>query len=95
MNIATLHTHEKTVSATPFFKGTEGTATAIQINRNQKLKEHLTKTPALLLCIEGRVGFEDENGRDEELFPGDYVLIEPMVKHWVNAIATSQLILIK
>lgn len=95
MNIKGLHTKAKTVSAISLFKGEEGTVTAIQILRNQQLKEHITKVPALLMCIEGRVSFENENDVEEELYVGDYILIEPMVKHWVNGIADSQLLLIK
>ena len=38
---------------------------------------------------------ENENGIKEKLLPGDYVNIEPMVKHWVEGTIESQLILIK
>ena len=80
--------------ALPFFKG-EGTATAIQILKDQQLKEHLTKIPALLLWIKGNVVFENENGVKETLLPGDFIAIEPVVKHWVNAVDDSQLLLLK
>ena len=95
MNIKELHTQEKPVSATSLFKSELGNATAIQILQGGKLKEHITKTPALLICIEGEVVFENENGIKETLFSGDYVHIEPMVKHWVEGTSESQLILIK
>lgn len=96
MNIKELHTQEKPVSTTSLFKRSEqGSATAIQILQDGKLKEHITKTPALLICVEGEVVFENENGLKEKLLPGDYVNIEPMVKHWVEGTIESQLILIK
>lgn len=95
MNIKELHTQEKPVSATSLFKSDLGNATAIQILKGEKLKEHITKIPALLICVEGEVIFENENGIKETLFPGDYVHIEPMVKHWVDGTIESQLILIK
>ena len=95
MNIKELHTQEKPVSATSLFKSELGNATAIQILQGGKLKEHITKTPALLICIEGEVVFENENGIKETLFSGDYIHIEPMVKHWVEGTIESQLILIK
>lgn len=95
MNIVTLHTQEKPVSAIPFFKGIEGTATSIKILEGQQLKEHITKVPALLICMEGNVVFENENGISETLLPGDFVTIEPMVKHWLIGLTTSQLILLK
>ena len=95
MNIKGLHTQEKPASATSLFKSELGNATAIQILQGGKLKEHITKTPALLICVEGEVVFENENGIKETLFSGDYIHIEPMVKHWVEGTIESQLILIK
>ena len=95
MNIKDLHTQEKPVSATSLYKSELGNATAIKILQGEKLKEHVTKIPALLICMEGEVVFENEKGIKETLMPGDYVNIEPMVKHWVEGTIESQLILIK
>ena len=95
MNIKELHTQEKPVSAISLFKSEMGNATAIKILKGEKLKEHITKTPALLICIEGEVIFENEKGLKERLMTGDYINIEPMVKHWVEGTIESQLILIK
>lgn len=95
MNIKELHTLEKPVSAISLFIGEQGGATAIQILKGEKLKEHQTKVPALLICIEGNVIFENEKGIREALMSGDYVKIEPLVKHWVEGIVESQLVLIK
>lgn len=95
MNIKELHTQDKPVSATSLFKSELGNATAIQILQGEKLKEHITKTPALLICIKGEAIFENEKGIKETLMPGDYVNIEPIVKHWVEGTIESQLILIK
>jgi len=95
MNIKELHTQEKPVSAIPIFKSELGNATSIQILQGEKLKEHITKTAALLICIEGEVIFNNEKGIKESLIPGDYVNIEPMVKHWIEGTIKSQVILIK
>jgi len=95
MNIKELHTQEKPVSAISLFKSEMGNATAIKILKGEKLKEHITKTPALLICIEGEVTFENEKGLKERLMTGDYINIEPMVKHWVEGTIESQLVLIK
>lgn len=95
MNIKELHTQGKPVSAISLFKSELGNATAIQILQGEKLKEHITKTPAVLICVEGEVTFENEKGMKETLRTGDYVNIEPMVKHWVEGTIESQLILIK
>ena len=95
MNIKDLHTKLKPVSAIPHFKAEEGNVTAIQILNNQLLKEHTTKIPALLVCVTGEVVLENERGIKENLLPGDYVNIEPIIKHSVKGIEDSQLLLIK
>ncbi len=95
MNIKELHAQEKQVSAVSIFKSELGNATAIRILKGEKLKEHLTKIPALLICVEGEVIFENENGIKETLTAGDFVNIEPLVKHWVDGTVESHLILIK
>ena len=95
MKISNLHTQDKEVSAISLFKGELGTATAIQILKDGKLKEHITKTPALLICIVGKVNYEDETGQLIELSSGDYVDIKPNVKHWLTASELSQLVLLK
>ena len=51
-------------------------------------------TPLLTTgCIFGP--FENEKGETHDLKSGDCVLIDPMVKHWVDGIETSQLVLLK
>ena len=62
MNIKELHAQDKTVSAASLFKSDLGNATALQILQGEKLKEHITKTPACLICMEGKVVFENEQG---------------------------------
>ncbi len=95
MKISNLHTQDKEVSVISLFKGEIGTSTAIQILKDGKLKEHITKTPALLLCIVGKVNYEDETGELIEISSGDYVNIMPNVKHWLVASELSQLVLLK
>lgn len=94
MNIKDKHS-DKVVSAYPLFKGVEGSATAIQIHKGEQLKEHITKTEAFLICVSGSARFENEKGETHDLTSGACVLIEPMVKHWVDGIETSQLVLLK
>lgn len=94
-NLIELHSADKDVSAQSLFSGKLGTAIAIQLERNGTLKEHITKTPALLLCVSGFVTYEDENEQEIQLEQGDYVSITPNVKHWLYASEKSQLILLK
>jgi len=95
MNIKSIHTEEKPVSAKKVFSTTEGNVTALQIKAAGVLKEHITTVPALLICINGNAFFKNENGITENLLSGDMVNIEPYVKHWVEGIQDTQLVLIK
>lgn len=95
MNIKELHTPGQALSTFSLFKSEKGNATAIQIMKGEKLKEHITKIPALLICVIGQATFEDEKGAKKILRPGDYMNIEPMVEHWVVGVKDSQLILVK
>ncbi|MBR9921998.1 MAG: hypothetical protein GYB31_14250 [Bacteroidetes bacterium] len=95
MNLKEVHTDAKEVSAKAIFKTSSGSVTAIQIMENGLLKEHITKTPALLSCVVGEVIYEDEKGKKINLKSGDFHEIEPMVKHWVKGVSNSQLLLIK
>ena len=95
MNISELHDARKEVSAKPLVKTTEGNVTALQILENALLKEHVTKVPALLICISGEVVFENEKGTKQTLGAGDFIHIEPLVTHWVKGVHDSQLLLIK
>lgn len=95
MNIKELHIEPKAVSSVSLFKTETSMANAILIQENETLKEHISKIPALLLCVEGEVVFENEKAEKRNLKNGDYVHIEPNVKHWVEGIKTSHLVLIK
>jgi len=95
MKLNDLHVTSKAVSTSQLFKAIEGNTIALKILQNEQLKEHITKTPALLVCIDGNVIFENENGKKEVMTNGDYILIEANVKHWVNATLDSNLLLIK
>ena len=95
MNLEEIHNQEKKVSAKPIFKGQEGTTTAIQLQRNGMLNKHITKTPALLICISGYVSYEDENEVEINLETGDFIEIKPHIQHWLSAGVKSQLLLCK
>ena len=95
MNIKTLHDKDKAVSSSSIFKSEQSNAISLRILKGEKLKEHSTKTMALLLCMEGKALYETEKGVKETLLPGDYVIIEALVKHWVEAMSESHLVLFK
>ncbi len=94
-NISSMHEATKAVSAKPLFKGQEGVVNALQIQKDGLLDKHVTKVPAILICVAGEVVFENEKGFKQTLSNGDYINIEPMVTHWVKGLQDSQLLLIK
>lgn len=95
MNIKSIHSEEKPVSAKKVFSTTEGTVIALQIKANGTLKEHLTSVPALLICVSGQAVFKNEHGLQQTLLSGDMVNIEANVTHWVEGVQDSHLLLIK
>lgn len=95
MNLNTFHTDDKPVQAKKIFSTTEGNVSSLRILAGNQLKEHTTKVPAFLVCVSGEALFENEKGVSETLKSGDYVAIEPHIKHWVDAQKDSYLLLIK
>ena len=95
MNLKNLHTEDKAVQTNVLFSAEEGKVISLQIAAGEQLKEHSTKVPALLVCVDGDAVFHDETGKSIALKPGDYVNIEANVKHWVDAKEESNFILIK
>ncbi|MBP6155322.1 MAG: hypothetical protein KA210_06730 [Bacteroidia bacterium] len=95
MNLKELHTDNKGVQTNMMFPTTDGKVISLQILKNSKLEEHVTKVPALLVCVSGNAVYEDGNGIKAVLFSGDFVKIEPNVIHWVNGIENTNLLLIK
>lgn len=94
MNLQDLHTEEKAVQTSVLFEPTEKVI-SMQIAKGEQLKEHITKIPALLVCVSGKATFGSEKGQEINLESGDYVKIKPNVKHWVDAFENSNFLLIK
>lgn len=90
-----MHNETKVVSAINLFKAAEGNVKALRILANEKLQEHTTPIPALLICVSGKATYGDEAGIQINLESGDFVNIEPNVKHWVAAVLESNFLLIK
>lgn len=95
MNLKDLHIENKLIPTQLMFLAEEGKVISMQIESGDQVKEHMSKVPALLVCISGDAVFQDENGKIIELKSGDYVNIEPNLKHWVDANEDSNLLIIK
>ncbi|WP_339887908.1 hypothetical protein [uncultured Flavobacterium sp.] len=95
MNLKDLHTEQKDVQTALLFVPSENKVVSLQIAKGKKLAEHITAVPALLVCVSGSGSYGDESGRKLNLKSGDYVKIEPNIKHWVDAEEESNFLLIK
>lgn len=95
MNLTNLHSSDKPVQTQVLFEPTENKVIALQIAKNEQLKEHVTKVPALLICVTGEATFSNENGEKIHLKSGDFIKIPVDVRHWVDAHELSNFLLIK
>ena len=95
MNLKALHTEVKDVQTALLFVPSENKVVSLQIAKDKQLAEHITTVPALLVCVSGSGSYGDESGRKLSLKSGDYVKIEPNIKHWVDAFEDSNFLLIK
>jgi quercetin dioxygenase-like cupin family protein len=95
MHINSYHTENKALQTKKVFSPSEGSVISINMKANAELKEHITKIPAFLIGINGEVVFENEKGHKETICQGDFIEIEPFVKHWLIAKSDSNLLLIK
>ena len=95
MNLINVHSSDKPVQTQVLFEPTENKVIALQIAKNEQLKEHVTKVPALLICVTGEATFSNENGEKIHLKSGDFIKIPVDVKHWVDAHELSNFLLIK
>lgn len=95
MNIKDNHKEDKAVQTQLLFSATEGKVISLQIAYGEQLKEHLSKVAALLICVSGNAVYKDEKEAVINLKSGDYVNIEPNIKHRIDAIELSNFLLIK
>lgn len=95
MLLKELHQNPKGVSTSVLFQGENSKTIALQIKKGEKLKEHESKVPALLLCVSGEAWYEDKKGFKQLLRNGNFITIEPFVKHWIIASKLSQFVLIR
>ncbi|GAA4770229.1 MULTISPECIES: hypothetical protein [Flavobacterium] len=95
MILKNLHTENKPVQTQLLFEPKDAKVISLQIAKGETLKEHVSKIPALLVCISGNAVFTDDKGTVVNLNSGNYVMIEENVKHAVKAIDESNFLLMK
>lgn len=94
-NISEYNASNVDVLAAKVFEGDVGNVLAVFVGKDSLLKDHITKTPAFLVCISGEVRFENEERLVQSMLPGDYMRIAPNVVHRVFGVEDSQLLLAK
>lgn len=95
MILKNLHTENKPVQTQLLFEPKDAKVISLQIAKGETLKEHISKIPALLVCISGNAVFTDDKGTVVNLNSGTYVMIEENVKHAVKAFDESNFLLMK
>lgn len=94
MNLLDVLDTQQVLSVKPLFVG-EGKLNTIYLKAGNRLKEHKTPVPALLLCVSGSIYYSTEKGEKIQLLAGDFVNIEPHVLHALDANEDSLLVLAK
>jgi len=84
MILKNLHTENKPVQTQLLFEPKDAKVISLQIAKGETLKEHVSKIPALLVCISGNAVFTDDKGTVVNLNSGTYVMIEENVKHAIS-----------
>lgn len=95
MKFSDLHEDDKPVSSKSLFTGGEGTAVSLRIMAGETLKEHVSKVPAVLICIEGECTYREGEDIHTPMKSGIYIKIAPMLKHSVTAQTDTRLLLVK
>ena len=95
MILKNLHTENTAVQTQLLFEPNDKKVVSLQITKGETLKEHVSKIPALLVCISGEATFSNENGEKIHLKSGDFIKIPVDVKLWVDAHELSNFLLIK
>ena len=95
MNLKDKHNLDIPFSEISLFKGNEGKTSAFQILEGIQLNNQILNTPALLICVEGKVVFQDDKGTNKTLIPGDFINIKSKLKHRLRGLTNSQLLVIQ
>lgn len=94
-NISSVLGNDKAVQNSLLFNNVDQKVIVLKILANEILAEHISKVPALLVCVSGEGIYKEKEGQSILMKDGDYVLIPQDILHEVSAIKTSEFLLIK
>lgn len=95
MNLIDKHNDNMPVSEILLFESQVGITSAFLITEGILLKNQMHRVPALLICIEGNILFQDEKGENKILVSGDLMHIKPLIKYSLRGLKKSQILVIK
>ncbi len=95
MNIKDKHNISLPISEISLFESQMGITSSFYITEGIHLKNQTHQVDTLLICMAGKLIFQDENGKNETLVSGDLMNIKPMVKYSLRGLKESQLLVIK
>ena len=95
MKILDKHNTTLPVSLISLFESQVGITSSLYIMEGVYLENQTINIPALLICVEGKLIYQDESGRDEVLDTGDLINIKPLIKYSLRGLTNSQTLIIK
>ena len=95
MKIKDKHNTALPVSMISLFESQVGITSSLYIMEGVYLENQIIQVPALLVCVEGKLIYQDENGKDEVLDSGDLINIRPLIKYSLRGLTNSQTLIIK
>ena len=85
--------NEKRNSAPPLLEGIQGIVSKIPLEQNELREGQIVNVSTLLICIKGRIIYEDEM-RLAVLMNGDFIHVESLMFYSLKALTKSELLLI-
>ena len=85
---------KKEVNAAHIFDYVSGHQTLLKLDAGAHVKPHTSKVPAVLLCLEGEVEYQEED-RNDTLKATNYIEIKPDVLHWLDSSTGCLCLLLK
>jgi len=95
MNIRDKHMIDLPISEVSLFEGQVGITSSFHIIEEGQLNNQMLQVPVLLICIEGKLIFQEKKGERKTLISGDFLNIKPMIEYNFRGLTDSQILLIK
>lgn len=95
LTLVDLHDQHKPVSSKKLPIASVSSVVALHIAQEAMLTDHTSPIDALLLCVSGKVEYQEANGRTIPLGAGEYCDIPAGVVHRVTGALDSHLLLIR